>query len=81
MDARSGEPVVLTDADLAALASSAVRLEILTARVTDGEAFATLVRAVEDARLANDSISQLRARLTALGPATLRAAKEVAAFL
>jgi hypothetical protein len=81
MDAQGGERFVLTDADLAALASSAVRLEILAARVSDREAFSTLVRAVEDARLANDSISQLRARLTALGPATLRMAKEVSLFL
>ena len=77
----SPSALTLTDDAIASLASTAVNLARFTPDVSDPEALAILVDVVAESARANESISQLKERLTQVGDRVVTVAREVANVL
>lgn len=77
----SDTPLPLTDDEIAALASTAVRLSRFAQDVGDVEALAVLIDVVGQSARANESISQLKARLMRLDARIVAVAHHVANLL
>lgn len=69
---------VLEDRELTVLKNTSVNLEALRPRISDKESFDKLIKAVQVSTGGNESIAQLKDRITALGKGVMAVAKEVA---
>jgi hypothetical protein len=72
---------LLTDDEATLLAATDVDLAGLRPQVSDAASFDKLVEAVMESTAENESIAQLKQRLTDLGAGVLGVAKEVAPLL
>jgi len=72
---------LLKDEEAELLASTAVDLEGLKPQIGDKASFDALIKAVNESTERNESIAQLKQRLTDLGAGVLAVAKEVAPLL
>jgi hypothetical protein len=72
---------LLKDDEARVLASTAVDLEELKPLISDHASFDALIKAVDESTAKNESIAQLKQRLTDLGAGVLAVAKEVAGML
>jgi hypothetical protein len=72
---------LLKDDEAQLLASTAVDLEELKPLFSDQASFDALIKAVNESTAKNESIAQLKQRLTDLGTGVLAVAKEVAPLL
>ena len=70
----------LKDQETALLARTAVNLSALRPQISDKASFDALIAAVNESTRRNESIAQLRERITTLGKGALAVAKEVAAI-
>lgn len=68
----------LADEEARLLQQTTVNLEQLRPQISDPDAFAKLVEAVQESTQKNENLAQLKARLEKLGEGVLRIAKEVA---
>ncbi len=71
----------LKDQETALLASTNLDWNSLSPQLTDQESFNKLMAAVREAQEKNESVAQLRARITSLGKGVIETAKKVAAIL
>ncbi len=67
----------LREKELTVLKNTTVDLEALRPRISDVESFNKLIEAVQASTAKNESIAQLKQRITALGNGVMQVAKEV----
>jgi len=70
----------LKDRETELLSKTASSLESLRPRVSDKESFDKLIAVIKESTARNESIAQLKQRITDLGKGALAVAKEVAAI-
>ncbi len=68
----------LKERELIVLIDTKVDLEALRPQISDAESFNKLIEAVQASTEKNESIAQLKDRITALGKGVMEVAKEVA---
>jgi hypothetical protein len=71
----------LSDIEARVLVDTVVDLPGLKPQVSDKASFDALVAAVDESTRRNESLAQLKQRLTSLGTGVLRVAKEVSGLL